>query len=85
MSAPMIVIICIIVICGMWYERYELVIMSLFRPHLPSSWGNYAGTVWDYLILFGTVGFFVSGILIMMRIVPVVSVHEVREVVIKKR
>ncbi|MBV8092300.1 MAG: polysulfide reductase NrfD [Acetobacteraceae bacterium] len=84
-SPVMIILICVTVIFGMWYERYELVVMSLFRPHLPSSWGDFSGTVWDYLTLFGTVGFFVFGILLTIRVIPVISMHEVRELMEKRQ
>ena len=55
-NQPAIVLICLGVVVGMWLERYEIVVTSLHRPHLPSAWGNYHGTFWDWATLFGTVG-----------------------------
>ncbi len=69
------------VIIGMWCERYTIVVMSLRRTQLPSAWGGYVPTIWDWLTLFGTVGLFVAGILIAIKIVPVVSMFEMREVI----
>jgi hypothetical protein len=37
------------VIVGMWCERYVIVVMSLRRTHLPSAWGGYTPTIWDWL------------------------------------
>jgi uncharacterized membrane protein len=75
---PAIVLICFGVVCGMWLERYEIVVTSLHRSNLPSAWGIYHGTFWDWATLAGTVGMFLSGILLSVRFVPVVSMHEMR-------
>ncbi len=66
------------IIVGMWLERYEIVITSLHRPHLPSSWGVFHATFWDWSTLAGTVGLFLSGILLSLRFVPAISMHEMR-------
>jgi molybdopterin-containing oxidoreductase family membrane subunit len=66
------------VIVGMWCERYTIVVMSLRRTHLTSAWGNFVPTVWDWATLFGTVGLFVSGILLAVRFVPAISMFEMR-------
>ncbi len=73
--------ICLGVVVGMWLERYEIVVTSLHRPNLPSAWGNYHGTFWDWATLAGTVGMFLTGILLSVRYVPIVSMHEMRELV----
>lgn len=66
------------VIIGMWCERYTIVVMSLRRTHLTSAWGNFVPTVWDWATLFGTVGLFVSGILLAVRFVPAIAMFEMR-------
>lgn len=66
------------IIVGMWCERYTIVVMSLRRTHLPSSWGNFHGTLWDWATLFGTVGLFVTGMLLAVRYIPVISMFEMR-------
>ena len=68
-------------VVGMWFERYEIVVTSLHRPHLPSSWGLFHGTFWDWATLFGTIGMFLSGILLAVRYVPIISMHEMRELI----
>ena len=85
MNQPAIVLICLGVVVGMWLERYEIVVTSLHRPHLPSAWGIYHGTFWDWATLLGTVGMFLSGILLSVRYVPIVSMHEMRSLIAKKR
>ena len=67
------------VVIGMWAERYSIVVMSLRRTHLPSSWGNYHGTFWDWALLFGSIGLFLLGMLLVARYVPIVSMSEMRE------
>jgi molybdopterin-containing oxidoreductase family membrane subunit len=73
--------VCFGVIVGMWCERYQIVVMSLRRTHLPSAWGDYVPTVWDWLTLFGTVGLFLLGILLAVRYLPVISMFEMRELI----
>ncbi len=76
-----LVLICLGVVVGMWLERYEIVVTSLHRPHLPSSWGLFHGTFWDWATLLGTVGMFLSGILLAVRYVPIISMHEMRSLI----
>jgi molybdopterin-containing oxidoreductase family membrane subunit len=82
---PCIVVICLGIVVGMWLERYEIVVTSLHRPHLPSAWGNYHATFWDWSTLLGTVGLFLSGILLSVRYVPIVSMHEMRSLIAERR
>ena len=48
LESDLIVVISLGVIVGMWCERYTIVVMSLRRTHLPSAWGNYHPTFWDW-------------------------------------
>jgi molybdopterin-containing oxidoreductase family membrane subunit len=72
------------VIVGMWMERYEIVVTSLHRTHLPSAWGNYHGSWWDWTTLLGTAGFFFFGMLLTVRLVPMVSMSEMRALLQRK-
>ncbi len=81
MTSAVVVPICLGVVVGMWLERYEIVVTSLHRPHLPSAWGIFHGTFWDWATLLGTVGLFLSGILLSVRFVPIVSMHEMRTLI----
>ena len=67
------------VIIGMWAERYSIVVMSLRRTHLPSAWGDYHGTLWDWALLTGSIGVFLLGLLLLARYVPMVSMSDMRE------
>jgi len=80
LNVGLLFIISLIVNVGMWLERFEIVITSLHRDFLPSSWGMYYPTIWDWAVLIGTIGFFATLMLIFMRILPAVSIFEVREV-----
>lgn len=74
-------IISIIVNIGMWLERFVIVVTSLHRDFLPSSWGMYTPTAWDWSTYLGTIGFFMCLIFLFVRLLPAISIFEVREVV----
>jgi molybdopterin-containing oxidoreductase family membrane subunit len=73
--------ISILVNVGMWFERFVIVVTSLSRDFLPSSWGFYVPTLYDVGILIGSFGLFFTLILIFVRVLPVVSISEVKAVV----
>jgi molybdopterin-containing oxidoreductase family membrane subunit len=66
---------------GMWLERFVIVIVSLHRDFLPSSWGIFAPTGWDWIILLGSLGLFFSLIFLFVRFLPMISIFEVREMI----
>jgi molybdopterin-containing oxidoreductase family membrane subunit len=70
--------ISLVILTGMWLERFVIIITSLHRDFLPSSWGHYVATRWDYAIYFGTIGFFTVAIYLFIRIVPAISIFEMR-------
>jgi molybdopterin-containing oxidoreductase family membrane subunit len=78
LNQTLIVVISLGVIVGMWCERYTIVVMSLRRTNLPSAWGDYHPTFWDWATLFGSVGLFLTGILLVVRFLPVISMFEMR-------
>jgi molybdopterin-containing oxidoreductase family membrane subunit len=65
----------------MWLERFVIVVTSLHRDFLPSSWGMYAGTFWDWSTFIGTIGFFVALIFLFIRFLPMISIFEMRTLV----
>jgi Ni/Fe-hydrogenase subunit HybB-like protein len=71
--------IAIVVNVGMWLERFVIVITSLHRDFLPSSWGMYYPTIWDIAIFSGTIGLFLFLMLLFIRGLPAISIFEVRE------
>ncbi|MBV8101798.1 MAG: polysulfide reductase NrfD [Verrucomicrobia bacterium] len=69
---------------GMWLERFVIIIVSLHRDFLTSSWGIYAPTGWDWLILFGSVGLFVSLVFLFVRFLPMIPMSEIKEIVAER-
>lgn len=69
---------------GMWLERFVIVCQSLHHDYLPSKWGMYYPTIWDYATLFGTVGMFLMLFILFCRYLPVIAVSEMRELVEKE-
>ncbi|HVZ10292.1 NrfD/PsrC family molybdoenzyme membrane anchor subunit [Rhodopila sp.] len=72
-------------IVGMWLERYEIVVTSLHKTHLPSSWGGFTATFWDWATLAGSVGLFMTLLLLILRFLPVISVSEMRGLLERRR
>lgn len=66
---------------GMWLERYVIVVTSLSRDFLPSSWGNYTGNFWDWTTYLGTVGLFLTLLFVFVRLLPMISIFEMRTLV----
>ena len=73
--------ITIIVNIGMWLERFVIVITSLHRDFMPSSWDMYYPTIWDWATYIGTIGLFLLCILLFIRVLPAISIFEMRELV----
>jgi molybdopterin-containing oxidoreductase family membrane subunit len=71
-------VIAIIVNIGMWLERFVIIVVSLHRDFLPSSWGMYAGTIWDWATFAGTIGLFLTLIFLFVRVLPLISIFEMR-------
>jgi Ni/Fe-hydrogenase subunit HybB-like protein len=63
---------------GMWLERFVIIVTSLHRDFLPSSWGMYYPTRWDFMTYFGTIGLFLTLFFLFMKFVPMISMFEVR-------
>ena len=69
------------VFIGMWFERFQIVEVQLHRPRLPSAWGIYIPTIWDFGVFAGTAGLFLAGILLFVRTMPVIPISEMRELI----
>jgi Ni/Fe-hydrogenase subunit HybB-like protein len=74
-------VVSIIVSIGMWLERYIIIVVSLHRDFLPSSWGMYTGTFWDWSTFLGTIGLFSSLLFLFIRFLPMISIFEMRTMV----
>jgi molybdopterin-containing oxidoreductase family membrane subunit len=73
--------IAMIVNVGMWLERFVIVVTSLHRDFLPSSWGMYYPTIWDWMTFIGTIGMFVTLFFLFIRFLPMISIFEMRTMV----
>jgi molybdopterin-containing oxidoreductase family membrane subunit len=69
----------------MWLERFVIVVTSLHRDFLPSSWGMYYGTKWDWMIFIGTLGMFITFFFLFVRFLPMISIFEMRTMVPKAK
>jgi molybdopterin-containing oxidoreductase family membrane subunit len=79
-SIPVIFILSILINIGMWFERFVIIVTSLHRDFLPSSWAMYMPTVTEVTILLGSFGLFFTCFLVFLRIFPVISINEVKGV-----
>jgi Ni/Fe-hydrogenase subunit HybB-like protein len=66
------------ILVGMWLERFVIVVTSLHRDFLPSNWGYYRGTSIDWATFVGTLGLFFTLMFLFLRVVPAISIFEVR-------
>ena len=73
-----LLIISLIILVGMWFERFMIICSSLSRDFLTSSWGTFRPTLWDYLTFFGTIGVFLFLFLLFIRLLPMISISETR-------
>ncbi len=77
---PVVMAIVLLVNVGMWFERYVIIVTSLHRDFLPSSWGMYAPTMYDLGILLGSFGMFFTLVLLFVRVLPAISLTELKAV-----
>jgi molybdopterin-containing oxidoreductase family membrane subunit len=80
-STIVLFVVAILVNVGMWLERFIIVVGSLHRDHLPSSWDMFYPTFWDWAMFAGTIGLFTSLLFLFIRLLPMISISEMRELV----
>lgn len=80
-SIPITMVLVILVNVGMWFERFVIVVTSLHRDFLPSSWAMYFPTITDFGLLIGSFGFFFTFLLLFIKTMPLVSIAEIKAVV----
>jgi Ni/Fe-hydrogenase subunit HybB-like protein len=73
-----IFIVVMFVNVGMWLERFVIIVTSLHRDFLPSSWQMYYPTIWDFMTLAGTIGLFLTLMFLFVRVLPLISIFEMR-------
>jgi len=69
----------VVILIGMWLERYMIIVSALHRDYTPSIWWNFSATIWDNAVLYGSMGLFLTLFLLFVRFFPVISMFEVRE------
>jgi hypothetical protein len=79
-SIPILFAASIVINIGMWFERFVIIVTSLHRDFLPSSWGYFSPTVWDIACLLGSFGLFFTMFCLFVRFVPMVATAEVKTV-----
>ncbi|MFN7981223.1 MAG: NrfD/PsrC family molybdoenzyme membrane anchor subunit [Vicinamibacterales bacterium] len=80
-NVVMLFIISIVVNVGMWLERFVIIVLSLHRDFLPSSWGMFRPTIWDFSTYLGTIGLFLTLFFLFVRLLPAISIFEMRTIV----
>ena len=80
-SATGLFITAMFVNVGMWLERVVIIPESLSRDFLPSSWGMYHGTVWDWAMFLGSIGLFIFLLFLFVRVLPMISIFEMRTLI----
>jgi molybdopterin-containing oxidoreductase family membrane subunit len=74
-------VIAVLINVGMWLERILIIWNTLSHDYLPSMWRLFVPTVWDWLTTIGSLGLFALMFLAFVRLVPAVSMHEVRRLI----
>jgi molybdopterin-containing oxidoreductase family membrane subunit len=83
-NVPLLFVIALLVNIGMWLERFIIVVTGLYRDYVPSAWGMYYPTFWDWATFLGTIGLFVALLLLFVRFLPMISIFEMRELAPKQ-
>jgi molybdopterin-containing oxidoreductase family membrane subunit len=79
-NIPALFTMAMIVNVGMWLERYVIIVVSLHRDFLPSSWGMYHGTIFDWSMFVGSIGLFLALLFLFIRFLPMISIFEMRTI-----
>jgi Ni/Fe-hydrogenase subunit HybB-like protein len=80
-NVGLLFVLSLLVNVGMWLERFVIIVTSLHRDFLPSSWDMYAPTRWDFMTFFGTIGLFLTLLFLFIRFLPMISIFEMRTMV----
>ncbi|HEX2934903.1 MAG TPA: NrfD/PsrC family molybdoenzyme membrane anchor subunit [Bacteroidales bacterium] len=77
-SLLMLFLISIVINIGMWFERYNIIVTSLAKDYLPSSWTTYSPSIVEVGVFVGTLGIFATGVLLFFRYIPMLAISEVK-------
>ncbi len=84
-NIPVVFVVCMFVNVGMWLERFVIIVTSLHRDFLPSSWDMYYPTIWDFMTLFGTIGLFTTLMFLFVRVLPMIAIFEMKTLLPESR
>jgi molybdopterin-containing oxidoreductase family membrane subunit len=73
-------VLSIVINIGMWFERFVIIVTSLHRDFLPSSWTMYKPTIVEFGLLIGTLGIFFTAFFLFIRVFPMISISEVKSI-----
>lgn len=79
-NLTIVFILSLVVNVGMWFERFVIIVTSLHRDYLPSSWAMYVPTFTEFAILIGSFGLFFTLFLLFTRVLPVIAIAEVKSI-----
>lgn len=82
-NTVLLFLIAIVINTGMWIERFVIVVVSLSRDFMPSAWGLFNPTLWDVATLLGSIGLFFMLMFLFIRLLPMISIFELRELLHK--
>jgi len=85
LNLKILFILSIVINIGMWLERFVIIVGSLRRDFLPSSWAPYTPTIWEVGLYVGTIGFFAMMMLLFVRFMPFISITETRELLAEEK
>ena len=77
-NLTIVFIISLLINVGMWFERFNIVVTSLASDYLPSAWASYTPTFVEVSVFLGTLGIFGFGVLLFVKYIPMIAVHEVK-------
>ncbi|HZE12936.1 MAG TPA: NrfD/PsrC family molybdoenzyme membrane anchor subunit, partial [Chthoniobacterales bacterium] len=72
-TPALLFVVALLIQVGMWTERYVIVVTSLHRDFMPSAWGIFHGTRWDWMTLIGSMGLFTTLFFVFLRLLPAIS------------
>jgi molybdopterin-containing oxidoreductase family membrane subunit len=78
LNLKLLFVISLLVNMGMWLERFVIIVTSLHRDFVPSSWAMYYPTKWDFMTYFGTIGLFLTLFFLFIKFLPMISMFEVK-------
>jgi molybdopterin-containing oxidoreductase family membrane subunit len=85
LNEVLLFIVSILINVGMWAERFMIVVQSLSHDFVPSKWRMYTPTIWDWATFIGTMGLFLLLFLLFIRVLPMISMAEVRKLLHEKQ